>query len=114
MALALMGIIISLVYPSYGNYLARSRRIEIITVLLRGAANMERYHDNSSGYVNVTQEQVFGNALVNQNYILDIVVATETTFQLTAKLNNNNNLANECAVLTIDQEGNREPIHCWL
>ena len=111
--LALIGIIISIVYPSYHNYLARSRQTEITTLLLRGAANMERYYDDSTGYANATREQIFGNALANRNYTFD-VTATATTFQLTATLSNGNNLDHNCTSLAIDQEGNRTPIHCWL
>lgn len=110
LTITIMGIMLILCYPTYNNHLAKTKRMKVITTLLNGAVNMEKFQILHHNYQTATEKDIFRETTID-DYQLQII-SSDHTYQLKALLINNNQ-ANDCKELTLDHLGNRSPIECW-
>lgn len=88
--LAIVGILASIAYPSYQDYLTRSRRSDGQSALLDLANRMERYYSKHQSYQLAAigsggEHDVLGRSITPGNaYTLEIIHATENTYLLQA------------------------------
>ncbi|MCB1641916.1 MAG: type IV pilin protein [Xanthomonadales bacterium] len=85
--LALIGILASIAYPAYGNYVQRARRADAHNMLLQAAAAQERFFTNNNRYAaNIAD---LGIPLLSENGFYTLATAPgpsgdNLTFLLTA------------------------------
>lgn len=73
---AIVGIIASIAYPSYKEYITRARRTDGQTALLDLASRMERYYSEQNSYANA----IFGTSA---NSVRSSNLSPESWYQLT-------------------------------
>ncbi|WP_263260283.1 type IV pilin protein [Pseudomonas sp. RIT-PI-S] len=107
-AVAIVGILSAIAYPSYMNYVRKSHRAEIAQLLVEAAQNMERYYSRSGGVYTaksgVTEPNIpTGNAWYNL-----VLARQDQTFTITATPVNNTLMANDvCGSFIINNTGQR-------
>lgn len=114
--LAIVGILIAVAYPSYSHHIVKARRAEAQVALLDLATRMEQYYsENNHSYKNATLANLKSEATTaNGFYMLSISNVTATTYILTAKpLGVQAQHDKDCAMLTLDQLGQKNPAECW-
>jgi len=119
---AIVGILASIAYPSYTEYVARSNRSEALRELVRIANLQEQIYVDNRAYsidmvdlgVNAQGGETTFYETRSENYIITSVVVGET-FILTATaaarqagIDNPN-----CPVITLTETGLRGPAVCW-
>jgi type IV pilus assembly protein PilE len=112
--MAIIGILASIIYPSYTDQIQRSRRADGKTALLRTAQQLERYFTENNDYTNATLN-ILGlpNNSPEQFYIITIVTGA-TTYQVSATPIGPQAL-DPCGVLTLDNINQRGAAqgNCW-
>lgn len=106
--LGIIGILTSLAYPSYQDYLTRTRRTEGQSALLDLANRMEAYYAENETYATHSNSQ---DRMTTQNhyYQLAIVDATQTTYTLIATPLGTQALNDkQCQSLTFNHIGKRD------
>lgn len=109
--LVIVGILLSIAYPSYSHYLTKARRVDAQVALLDLASRMEQYYsENNHSYKDATLTKLkINKTTVNGFYSLSISKATATTFLLMAQpLGIQAIHDTQCGALTIDQLGERK------
>lgn len=122
LAVAIIGIILALAYPSYTHYVTKTHRTDGQIALMELTARMERYYlENNHTYVGATFEKLnTTNTSPRGYYDLELTSLSDTTFTLKA-LPKGAQLANDklCGTLTVDQLGQKgqtgtgTPKDCW-
>ena len=116
---AIVGIIATVGYPSYQDYLRRTKRAEGRNMLVQIAAQQERYYSDNNGYGTLAQLGYVG-AVTSENgsYTITVnnIAANGQTFQVNATPANFTD--NDCGVLTITNTGQRGQAagtadECW-
>ena len=113
--IVIVAILVSLAYPSYSQYVRKSRRGEAQQLLMNWSINQEIWRSNHSQYAGVG-DLPFPN---NDNYKFEFSVlptATEYTLQATALYDQLNDKARDgtpCSPLTLDQSGVKLIAGCW-
>lgn len=113
--LVIVAILVALAYPSYIDYVRKSKRGEAQQLLLNWAINQEIYRSNNPSYATI------GNlaAPTHDNYAFDTDGdPTATTYVLEADAtgdqeNDHAKDSTSCDVLTLDQNGVKSPPTCW-
>ncbi len=114
--LVIVAILVSLAYPSYVQYVRKSKRGEAQQLLMNWSINQEIWRSNNTQYATTAQLQV----PINDNYDFDLTAApTATTYSLQAdaqddQVNDVSRNGDSCATLTLNQSGVKgdEPA-CW-
>lgn len=105
-AVAVIGILVAVAYPSYMNYVRKSHRAEIAQLLVESAQILERHYSRANRYSNtdvIITPSPTGNAWYNL-----VVIRNEQDFSITATPVNNTMMANDvCGKFIIDQTGSR-------
>jgi len=100
---AIMAILAAIGYPSYENYVLRSKRAEGRAALLDGAARQERYYSDNMQYGTRAQADLMDPSETGK-YDIDVVLgAGNQTFTLQAKPLTFDDP--DCGWLTINQAG---------
>ncbi len=114
--IVIVAILVSLAYPSYIQYVRKSKRGEAQQLLMNWSINQEIWRSNNTQYATATQLP----APINDNYIFDLTVApTATTYTLRAVAQNDqvNDVSKEgasCSTLTLNQSGVKgDEATCW-
>jgi type IV pilus assembly protein PilE len=112
-ALTIVGILSSIAYPHYVQYIQKAKRAQAQATLLSLASAMEQWRlENNNEYTNATlgagataifANQVPSNSSATKTYLLS-VVADKTTYTLTATPVPPQD-ADECGVLTLNSTG---------
>jgi type IV pilus assembly protein PilE len=118
-AVAIVGILTAIAYPSYQSHVARTNRGAAASCLLQYAQFMERYYTTNLTYVGAAPD--LGCATEGQldrryAIALDEDDLTQGTYTLTASPTQMQTRADtqQCGVLTLDQTGARTPATgCW-
>ncbi|MEN9756582.1 MAG: hypothetical protein RL755_769 [Pseudomonadota bacterium] len=127
-ALTIVGILTSIAYPHYVQYIQKAKRAEAQATLLSLASAMEQWRlENNNEYTNATlgtgataifANQVPVNSGATKTYSLS-VVADKTTYTLTATPVLPQD-ADECGTLTLNSTGIKgakgsapDTQHCW-
>lgn len=79
--LTMVGVLATIAYPNYSDYLTRTRRLEAQTALLDLASRMEQYHANAQTYQTATVQSALSPG---GWYALSITQASARTYQLQA------------------------------
>ena len=118
---AIIGILASVAYPSYQQYVLRANRAEAQAVLSETAQFMERYFTTNGTYVGGTVASVSAvspkgasGTAIKYN-ITPATVTTATTFTLTAAPVNSQTADTTCGTLTLSNTGAQTPstAGCW-
>ncbi len=106
-AVAIIGIIAAIGYPSYQNYVRESRRAEGRNMLLDAANRQERYFADNNAYTsNMTQLGYGADPAISENsyYSVD-ATSTATSYDLTATAQGVQAGDSGCATLTYSSTG---------
>ena len=111
----IVAVLIAIAYPSYADYVRKSRRGEAQQLLLNWAINQEIWRSNNTTYA-ATGDLA---APTNDRYVLSIAAGpTATTYTLQAvaqgdQLNDRSKAGDVCSPLTLNQSGAKLPAACW-
>lgn len=112
----IVGILASIAYPNYRDYVARSKRNEAKAALLQIATNQERWYLNNNTYT-LNLDDVGVNAITaSGTYDIAITLATPDNFRATATYRPVDAEAARCQTFTIDGSGQRTSApdtDCW-
>lgn len=116
-AVAIIGILASIAYPSYTDFVARSNRTEAQRELLR-VANLEEqfYVDNRVYTADMKALGLSKDPFKTDSghYSIDAVVSNNTSFTLTATAQGGQATTDSsCKTLSITEAGQKTPISCW-
>lgn len=121
-AIAIIGILSAVAYPSYVDFVLRSNRAEAQTELLRIANLQEQYYMDARTYTaDMTDLGLGADPFVNNNtggnYNFDATIADSgNSFVLTATaIGNQASKDTDCTTFTVDQTGAKgaESTFCW-
>lgn len=115
-SVAIIGILASVAYPSYLDYVARSNRAEALSELLRYSNMQEQYFVDTRSYAGTMTAFGSSSATVTTesgNY--EISVRTTTNgFRLTATAQGSQATNDSsCRTLNITEAGVKSPTSCW-
>lgn len=108
-AVAIVGILASIVYPSYQNSIRQAHRADAQVALVSLANDMEKQYTQTSSYVGLQDRTT--------DYYTVTINATSTSYVLTATPIDGSSQANDaCGSLTLDnfgQKGAAMNSGCW-
>jgi type IV pilus assembly protein PilE len=112
--LVIVAILLGLAYPSYIQYVRKSKRGEAQQLLMNWSINQEIWRSNNAQYATKLQLP----EPTNDNYAFDIDDRTATTYTLTAaasgdQANDEARDGTSCTPLTLNQNGVKTPAVCW-
>ena len=113
--LVIVGILLSLAYPSYIQYVRKAKRGDAQQLLLNWSINQEIFRSSNTTYA---REQDFA-APLSDDYTLSLNGApTATTYTVQAvaeddQLKDKAKDGTECSPLRLDQNGVKTPLVCW-
>lgn len=115
---AIIGILVSLAYPTYQDYLIRAGRSDGQAALLNMASYMESYYTEQNSYTGATSPTVLGISSTSNRgyYTLSVSALTATSYTLTATPVAGTIQANDstCGALTLTNANVRGPsASCW-
>lgn len=112
----IIGILASIAYPNYLDFVARGKRNEAKAALLQIATNQERWYLNNNAFT-PNLNDVGVNALTDSRaYAIAITSATADNFTATATYQLPDAEAGRCLTFTIDGRGQRTSApdaDCW-
>ncbi len=101
--IAIVGILTTIAYPSYQEYVIRADRSEGQALLNDAAARQERYFSQNSTYADTVAKLGYSsNRSANGRYTLSISNVTATSYTLTATAARTDS---KCGNLTLDHAG---------
>jgi type IV pilus assembly protein PilE len=116
----IIGILASMAYPSYRQYLARAKRVEAKSALIQIATLQERFYIQNHVYTEDMTNLGFpvgGNFLTDsKSYNVDVTAADASTFSATATYQKADAEAGKCATFSIDGTAARTSTpfdDCW-
>lgn len=120
-AVAIVGILTALAYPSYQRYVARTHRSAARACLSQYVQFMERYYTTNLTYVAAAPSlgcRAEGN--MDRHYTFDVIDVAQGRYTVAATpINTQAALDNQCGILRIDSTGARtisgsgDVEHCW-
>lgn len=118
-AVAIVGILAAIAYPSYRNQVMRTTRTEARVALEQRAQQLEkcftRYMSYNALACTAGQTGADGNT-ADQHYTITIstpVTNNMSTYTLTATAIGAQANDTTCRTLTLDDAGRRQPLACW-
>lgn len=113
---AIIGILSAIAYPSYRDYIARSKRAEAQTALLEAAQYMQRFYaannrydekmDGTAHTLPASLQRVPKDTAVAQTYTLSISDSDQVSYTLTAARTDGGTMANDdCGSFTLTNLG---------
>ena len=118
-SVAIVGILASIAYPSYTDFVVRSKRTEGHNALTSTANRQEQFFlDNRTYTADMTQLGLGVDPFITPegDYSVDAIIANGgATFVLTATAQGSQATNDsDCATLTINEVGQRTPaVGCW-
>ncbi|HVV67773.1 MAG TPA: type IV pilin protein [Gammaproteobacteria bacterium] len=117
---AIVGILITLSYPSYMHYILKTRRTHAQIALVDLAAGLERYRSSHQTYIGATLNNLEVNAYTENNYYqIQLNNATDSTYLLQATPLGSQTEDKTCGTLSLDESGqkkfsgNGQQSACW-
>ncbi len=114
-AIAIVGIISAIAYPSYSNYVVETRRHSAAACIVELAHWMERYYSSNMTYADAELPDTACQTNLVNHYSFDfdeepnatsyMIVATAETIQASRDAS--------CETFSVDQQGTKEPELCW-
>ncbi|TEW56782.1 prepilin-type N-terminal cleavage/methylation domain-containing protein [Psychromonas sp. RZ22] len=118
-AIAIIGILAAVAYPSYTGVLEKTRRQEAVRTLLEASQMMESYYAMNLDYSGAIAGGKVTSFTVNDDfsdYYQLTAVATKSTFTLSATpISTSAQSSDKCGTLTITQTGSTSAAttDCW-
>jgi len=111
--LVIAAILLALAYPSYIQYVRKSKRGDAQQLLLNWSVNQEIFRSNNPSYAD--SDDITPS--ISDDYVLSVgnVSASTFTLQANAMGDQENDVEDgvSCDILTLDQNGQKTPIECW-
>lgn len=119
--LIIVAILLALAYPSYIDYVRKSKRGDAQQALMNWSVNQEIWRSNQSSYNGITDTGDANYIVPNtDNYDFAPSDISPTAYTLTASAKDGNDQENDeardgspCNTLTLDQSGQKLPAPCW-
>ena len=115
-----LGVLASVAYPSYRQYVARAKRVEAKAALLQIASMQERFYLQNNTYttnLNSLGFPVNDNFLTDsESYIISVVAADGASFTALATYQRGDAEADKCRTFSIDGIGSKTSSphdDCW-
>jgi type IV pilus assembly protein PilE len=108
-AVAIIGILASIAYPSYQNYVQNARVTDGQAKLMEVAGRLERCYTVSNSYSGCVD---FSGMTSDEGYY-DISGTLESSSYAITASHSGSHVAAECKALTVTQTGERTPAACW-
>ena len=111
----IVAVLTALAYPSYTQYVRKSKRGEALQLLMNWSINQEIWRSNNTTYASTGDLA----APTNDNYTFSANGAPDAatyTLQATAQndqLNDESRDGTACSPLTLIQSGVKSPAACW-
>ena len=116
-AVVIIGILASIAYPSYTQYVTRTYRDSAKACLSEYAHAMERRYSTKLSYEGETPKLECASASsLDSRYKIEVTTITQSTFTVTAKPTPLQEAKEtQCGTMSIDQKGKRtaETDKCW-
>lgn len=116
----IIAILAAVGYPSYADYLARSKRTEGRAALIQYATEQEKFYINNNTYAtNMSQLRGAGGATYTTDtgrYVISVTRADAVEFELLAEYQEGGREADRCLTYTINSASERRSgpdTDCW-
>ena len=113
LVVAIIGILAAIAYPSYGEYLKKSRRSDGHLALLSEIQALERCKSTRYSYASCNLSATTSQ----ENFYTLSLTTTASTFTITATGQHQQATDDECQVMTINHLGAKTPdtaaTNCW-
>lgn len=106
-ALAIIGILITIAYPSYTQYFLRQNRFTAETTLLKLASALEQFYNEHNSYQQATLDNLGFPATIANSYQLTIELATDTQYIISAEPINSQRKDTACYKLSLHSDGEK-------
>lgn len=106
----IIGVLATLVFPSFEQQILSARRGDGITQLLRLKIQQEAYRIENISYAKTEQLSL----PTSEYYIFIITDVSATTYTITAKAIGSQTSDKKCLTMHIDQSLNKTPAHCFF
>ena len=119
--LVIVAILLALAYPSYIDYVRKSKRGDAQQMLMNWSVNQEIWRSNNTSYAGAGDiAPPCSQEGADCDYEFTVAAGT-TTYTLTATALVGNDQENDtakdritsCSPLTLNQNGQKEPAACW-
>lgn len=109
---AIVGILASIAYPSYQQYVLSSRRAEAQSEMLRIQLGLEKWRANNNAYSSNLADAGFTDTNAYYNYT--ITGATGSAYTINAAAQGSQTADSSCTPLTLNQSAAKTPSSgCW-
>ncbi|MGS2720299.1 type IV pilin protein [Paraglaciecola aestuariivivens] len=108
-AIAIVGIIAVVAFPSFQGQVTDARRGEGITQLLQLQMQQESFRLENDSYATTAQLTL----PASDYYTFSVENASATTYTLKAAAKGSQTKDSDCTPLTVDQSMNKSPAACW-
>lgn len=114
-AVAIVGILAAIAYPSYTRYVTQGKRSAAQSFLYAVANKQEQYLLDNRAYTSTLANLTTTPADVSGNYTVAITVGTAPpSYTITATATGAHATADAgCTPLTLTQDGTKSPAACW-
>ena len=108
---AVIGILATIAYPSYQDYIRKARRIDAQGVMLDIQLQQEKYRVNHVSYGSLTDLGSF----LSDYYTFAISGNTASAYTITATAKSGTSQASDtgCTSMTVNQASAKTPDSCW-
>jgi type IV pilus assembly protein PilE len=114
---AIVGIILSLAYPSYLQFVEEGRRADAHVALTRASNLQERFFTSNNSYTDLVNN-IGGNSSPDSFYAISVVASGSSAsylsnYTLTATASGAQVSDTECTPMTLNHLGQKTPADCW-
>ncbi len=117
---AVIGIIASVAYPAYRNYILEARRADVQGLMLEVQINEERYRGYNNEYATAASLAAAGMTVPTNDYY-DVTIGSTGTSTYTITVNakagssqlEDKEGGTNCYPMTLNQSNTKTPADCW-
>lgn len=106
----ILGVLATLIFPSFEQQIVNSRRGDGITQLLRLKIQQEAFRVEQNSYAKTEQLSLPSS----EYYTFAVTNVSSTTYTIAAKAIGSQQTDKNCLTMQIDQSLNKTPAHCFL
>jgi type IV pilus assembly protein PilE len=106
----IIGLLATLIFPSFEQHILTVRRGNGITQLLRLKLQQESFRTENTRYAKTEQLSI----PTTEYYTFSVTDVSATTYTMTAKAKGSQTDDKKCLAMHIDQSLNKTPVHCFF